>query len=65
MVECEIKGKKVDDWQPQVSCHLKNSTKMVFLGTESPKTKECYILPPVVLPHFFLVAKSRFGPLRE
>jgi hypothetical protein len=38
MVERKNKGKKVDDGQAQVSCHLKNSTKTCFLGAKSPQT---------------------------
>jgi hypothetical protein len=36
MVERKNKGKKVDDEQAQVSCHLKNSTKTVFLVPKVP-----------------------------
>jgi hypothetical protein len=64
MIESQIKGKKVDDWQPQVSPHLKNSTKKGIFGIKSPKTKVCYILPPTVSATFFEREKVGFGPLR-
>ena len=63
MIECQIKGKKVGDMNPQVSCHLKNSTKTVFFGIKSPKTKVCYILPPTVFGTFFERGKSGLVPV--
>ena len=66
MIESQNKGGKVDDWQPQVSCHLKNSTKTCFFGNKSPKTKAryIYITPPTVFAKFFQRDKVGFRPLR-
>ena len=64
MIESQIKGEKVGDMNPQVSCHLKNSTKPCFFGNKSPETKGCYILPPTVFGTFFDREKVVLCPLR-
>jgi hypothetical protein len=46
MVERKNKGKKVDDEQAQVSCHLKNSTKTVFLVPKVPKKRGVIFCQP-------------------
>ncbi len=53
MNESQNKGEKLDHRQPQVSCHLKYSTKTCFFDTKNPKKKGCYILPAAVFLTFF------------
>jgi len=68
MVESQIKGKKVDDWKPELSRHLNNSTKICFFDNKSPKIKGCYILPPTVFGTFFereKVVRERLRSLIE
>ena len=53
MTECENKGGKVHERQPQLSHHLKNSTETYYFGAKSPKKMVCYFLPPSVFGTFF------------
>ena len=51
-VESQINGGKVDDQKPQLSHHLKNSTKTCFLAIKVPKPRGVIFCPPAFLPTF-------------
>jgi hypothetical protein len=60
MVDCENRGKKVDERQLQLSPYLKNSTKTYFLLLKSPK-KRCVIFCPPPFSGLFLRGEKWFS----